>query len=133
MDFKLYQMDVKSIFLNGTIKEEVYVEQPLDFEDYEFLDYVFKLNKALCDLKQAPRVWFERLNKFLIDNEFTWENADTILFLKKQNESSLVVQIYVDDIIFYATKHSLCEEFAKLMQGEFKMSLNEKLNFLFGL
>ena len=91
MDFKLYQMDVKSAFLNGTIKEEVYVEQPPGFEDYKFFDHVFKLNKALYGLKQAPRAWYERLSKFLIENGFKRENVDTILFLKKEDESLLVV------------------------------------------
>ena len=84
-------MNVKSAFLNGPIKEEVYVEQPSSFEDYEFLNHVFKLNKALYELKQAPRAWYQRLSKFLIENEFTQENVDTILFLKKQDESLLVV------------------------------------------
>ena len=70
MDCKLYQIDVKSVFLNGIIKEEVYIEQPPGFEDYEFLNHVFKLNKAFYGLKQAPRAWYERLSKFLIENEF---------------------------------------------------------------
>ena len=70
MDFKLYQMDVKSVFLNSIIKEEVYVEQPLGFEEPKFFYHVFKLNKALYDLKQAPRAWYERLSKFLIKNSF---------------------------------------------------------------
>ena len=120
MNFKLYQMDVKSAFLNGTIKEEVYVEQPPDFEDYKFPNHVFKLNKAIYDLKQDLRALYERLSKFLINNRFTQRNVDTTLFLKKQDESLLVVQIYVDDIIFGATKYSLYEEFAKLMQEEFE-------------
>ena len=66
IDFKLYQMDVKSLFLNSIIKEEVYVKQPPRFEDYDYLNHVFKLNKALYGLKQAPRTWYERLSKFLI-------------------------------------------------------------------
>ena len=69
MDFKSYQMNVKSIFLNSTIKEKVYVEQPPSFEDYEFSNHVFKLNKAFYSLKQAPRAWYERLSKFLMDNK----------------------------------------------------------------
>ena len=117
MDFKLCQIDVKSAFLNSTIKEEVYVEQPSGYEDYEFSNHVFKLNKALYGLKQAPRVWYEKLSKFLIKNSFTWENINTILFFLKNNEDLLVVLIYVDDIIFGAIDHSLYEEFTKLMQG----------------
>ena len=64
--FKLYQMDVKSVFLNGYIKEEVYVEQPPSFEDPRHPNHVFKLKKALYGLKQAPRAWYERLSNFLL-------------------------------------------------------------------
>ena len=89
--FKLYQIDVKSIFLNGTINEKVYVEQSSRFESYEFPNHVFKLNKALYDLKQALRVWYERLSKFLIDNEFKCEKVYTTLILKKKDENLLIV------------------------------------------
>ena len=92
-------MDVKSI-----IKEEVYVEQPSGFEDHQFSNYVYKLNKALYGLKQAPRAWYERLSKILIKNIFKRGNVDTTLFLNKENKILLVVQVYVDDIIFGATK-----------------------------
>ena len=68
--FKLYQMDVKNAFLNSFITEEIYVEQPSDFEDPKFFNYVFKLTKALYGLKQAPRAWYERLSKFLIEKGF---------------------------------------------------------------
>ena len=70
MGFKLYQMDVKSAFLNGDLKEEVFVKQPPGFEDAELPDHGFKLNKALYGLKQAPRAWYERLSKFLLKNGF---------------------------------------------------------------
>ena len=94
---------------------------------------MYKLNKALYGLKQAPRAWYERPSKFLMDNKFEREKVDTIQFLKKKDESILVVQIYVDDVIFGDTIHSLCEEFTKLMQGEFEMSMMEELNFFLGL
>jgi hypothetical protein len=68
--FKLYQMDVKSAFLNGPIKEEVYIEQPPSFEDSEYPNHVYKLSKALYGLKQAPRAWYECLQDFLITNGF---------------------------------------------------------------
>ena len=71
MNFKLYQMDVKSAFLNGLIQEEVYVEQPPRFEDSQKLDHVYRLKKALYGLKQAPRAWYERLSKFLLEKNFT--------------------------------------------------------------
>ena len=87
----------------------------MGFESYKFSNHVFKLNKALYGLKQDPRAWYERLSKFLMDNEFKCEKVDTTLFLKKKDKHLLIVQIYVDDIIFGGIIHSLCEEFAKLM------------------
>jgi hypothetical protein len=80
--FKLYQMDVKSAFLNGPIKEEVYVEQPPGFEDNEYPSQVYKLSKALYGLKQAPRAWYECVRDFLITNGFKAEKAGHTLFTK---------------------------------------------------
>ena len=77
MDFKFYQIDVKSIFLNGFIKEEVYVEQPLGFESYNFHNHVFKLSEALYELKQAPRAWYERLNNFLLEKGVTTQFGES--------------------------------------------------------
>jgi hypothetical protein len=82
LGFKLYQMDVKSAFLNGPIKEEVYNEQPPDFEDSEYPNYVYKLSKALYGLKQAPRAWYECLRDFLITNGFKVRKADPHSLLK---------------------------------------------------
>ena len=133
MNFKLYQMDVKSTFLNGFIEEEVYVEQPPGFENFEFPNHVFKLSKALYGLKQAPRAWYERLSNFLLEKGFSKGKVDTTLFIKKTKNDLLIVQIYVDDIIFGATNHYLCEEFSKLMQGEFEMSMMSELKFFLRL
>ena len=126
-------MDVKSAFLNGFIEEEVYVEQPLGFENFDAPNHVFKLSKALYGLKQAPRAWYERLSNFLLEKEFSEGKVGTTLFIKKSNHDLLIVQIYIDDIIFSATNHSLCEEFSKLMQGGFEMSLMGELKFFLGL
>ena len=126
-------MDVKSVFLNGTIKEQVHVEQPLGFENHQFSNHAYKLNKTLYGLKQAPRAWYERLSKFLIENDFKRENVDTTLFLKKENESLLAVQVYVDDIIFGSIRQSLCKKFTNLMQEKFVMSMMEKLTYFLGL
>jgi len=81
--FKLFQMDVKSAFLNGFINEEVYVKQPPGFENPSCPDYVFKLSKALYGLKQAPKAWYERLSSFLLLNNFQRGKIDTTLFIKK--------------------------------------------------
>ena len=104
-------MDVKSAFLNSYIMEEVYVKQPLGFENEKLSSHVYKLSKILYRLKQAPRVWYDRLKIFLLDNGFLMEKVVTTLIVKYKNQDILVVQIYVDDIIFSSTNESLCKEF----------------------
>ena len=126
-------MDVKSTFLNGYLKEEVYVMQPPGFESKEFPNYVFKLDKALYGLKQAPRAWYERLSNFLLENGFRRGKVNNTLFLKSKGEHLLIIQVYVDDIIFGATHNDLCNEFSKMMRSEFEMSMMGELNFFLGL
>ena len=126
-------MDVKSVFLNGIINEEEYVEKPPSFESFKFLNHVFRLKKALYGLKQAPRAWYVRLKKFLLENDFSKGKVDTTLFIKTKDKDMILVQIYVDDIIFGATKSTLCEDFAKVMHKEFEMSMMGELNFFLGL
>ena len=133
MNFKLYQIDVKSAFLNGHINEEVYVEQPPGFENEKYPEKVYKLKRALYGLKQAPRAWYERLRNFLEQSGFSIGRVDSTLFIKNLNSDILIVQIYVDDIIFGSTNDSLCKEFAKAMQEEFEMSLMGELNYFLGL
>jgi hypothetical protein len=113
--FKLYQMDMKSAFLNGPIKEEVHVEQPFGFEDSEYPSHVYKLSKALYGLKQAPRAWYECLRDFLLTNGFKVGKANTTLFTKTISKDLFICQIYVDDIIFGSTNKSSCEEFSRIM------------------
>ena len=100
-------MDVKSAFLNGIIEEKEYVEQPPGFVDHTHLNFIFKLNKALYGLKQTPRAWYERLSSFLLSNDFIKGKVDTTLFTKHVGSDILIVQIYVDDIIFGSTKITL--------------------------
>jgi hypothetical protein len=128
-DFKLYQMDVKSAFLNGPIKEEVYVEQPPGFGDKEYLNHVYKLHKTLYGLKQAPRAWYECLRNFFIDNGFRIGKADSTLFTRKVDKYLFVCQIYVDDIIFGSTNKSFCDKFSKIMTDRFEMPLLGELEF----
>ena len=132
-DFKVYQMDVKSAFLNGILEEEVYVKQPPGFEDAIHPEHVYKLHKALYGLKQAPRAWYERLSKFLLENDFKMGTADKTLFTKQEKDDILLVQIYVDDIIFGSTNDALCKEFSDKMSKEFEMSMMGELNFFLGL
>ena len=130
--FRLYQMDVKSAFLNGPIKEEVYVEQPPGFEDERYPDHVCKLSKALYGLKQAPRAWYECLRDFLIANAFKVGKADPTLFTKTCDGDLFVCQIYVDDIIFGSTNQKSCEEFSRVMTQKFEMSMMGELNYFLG-
>ncbi|GJX25626.1 retrovirus-related pol polyprotein from transposon TNT 1-94 [Tanacetum coccineum] len=133
LDFKLFQMDVKSAFLNGFINEEVYVAQPLGFIDFEKPNHVYKLKKALYGLKQAPKAWYDRLKAFLIKHEYKIGMVDNTLFTKKKSSNLIIVQIYVDDIIFGSTCQDMCDEFAKIMHDEFEMSMMGELNFFLGL
>ncbi|WVZ58348.1 hypothetical protein U9M48_008627 [Paspalum notatum var. saurae] len=130
-DMKLYQMDVKSAFLNGYINELVYVEQPPGFEDPNNPNHVYRLSKALYGLKQAPRAWYERLRDFLIEKGFKIGRVDTTLFTKMDNDL-FVCQVYVDDIIFGSTNEELCKEFGNMMAKEFEMSMIGELTFFLG-
>ncbi|GJV15879.1 putative ribonuclease H-like domain-containing protein [Tanacetum coccineum] len=121
-DFVVYQMDVKSAFLYGKIEEEVYVCQPPGFEDPDFPDRVYKVEKALYGLHQAPRAWYETLSTYLLDNGFQRGKIDKTLFIRRDKGDILLVQVYVDDIIFGSTKKSLCTEFEEMMHKKFQMS-----------
>nr|GEY69306.1 putative ribonuclease H-like domain-containing protein [Tanacetum cinerariifolium] len=133
MGFPVYQMNVKSTFLYGTIKEEVYICQPPGFEDPEHPGKVYKVVKALYGLHQAPRGWYETLATYLLENVFQRGTIDQTLFIKKQQKDILLVQIYVDDIIFGATNKALCQSFEKLMKDKFQMSSMGELTFFLGL
>ncbi|GJS77148.1 putative ribonuclease H-like domain-containing protein [Tanacetum coccineum] len=132
-DFVVYQMDVKSAFLYGNIEEEVYVCQIPGFEDPDFPDRVYKVEKALYGLHQAPKAWYETLSTYLLDNGLQREKIDKILFIIKDKGDILLVQVYVDDIIFGSTKRSLCTEFEKMMHKKFQMSSMGELTFFLGL
>jgi hypothetical protein len=130
--FRLFQMDVKSAFLNGPIKEEVFMEQPPSFEDDRYPDHVYKLSKALYGLKQAPRACYECLRDFLISNAFKVRKVDPTLFTKTCNGDLFVCKIYVDDIIFGSTNQKSCEEFSRMMMQKFKMSMMGELTYFLG-
>ena len=126
-------MDVKSAFLNGELEEEVYVEQPPGFEDSEFSEFVYFLFKAHYGLKQAPRTWYDTLSEFLLKNGFTRGIIDKTLFFKMHKNDMILVQVYVDDIIFGSTNDQLCSRFAKLMQSKYEMSMMGELTYFLGL
>ncbi|GJW06480.1 putative ribonuclease H-like domain-containing protein, partial [Tanacetum coccineum] len=133
MGFLVYQMDVKSAFLYGTIEAEFYITQPPGFKDPDHPDKVYKVVKALYGLHQAPRAWYETLANYLLGNGFKRGKIDQTLFIKKQKGDILLVQVYVDDIIFGSTNKELCTGFEKLMKDKFQMSSMGELTFFLGL
>ncbi|GJV59095.1 retrovirus-related pol polyprotein from transposon TNT 1-94 [Tanacetum coccineum] len=129
----IFQMDVKTAFLNGELKEEVYVSQPEGFIEQDNPSHVYKLKKALYGLKQAPRAWYDMLSSFLISQHFSKGVVDLTLFTRKAGNDLLLVQIYVDIIIFASTNTAMCNEFANLMTTKFKMSMIGQMSFFLGL
>ena len=126
-------MDVKSAFLNGFIEEEVYVKQPSSFDRLKYPYRVYKLQKALYGLKQVPRAWYNRLKSFLLKHGYVMGPLDKTLFTFRHGNDFLLIQIYVDDIIFSVSSHTLVAKFAETMSREFEMSMMGELNFFIGL
>nr|GEU99672.1 putative ribonuclease H-like domain-containing protein [Tanacetum cinerariifolium] len=133
MGFTVYQMDVKSAFLYGTIDEEVYVMQPPGFQDPEFPPRVYKVEKVMYGLHRAPRAWYGTLSKYLLTNGFQRGTIDQTLFIRMHRGDFILVQVYVDDIIFGSSNPQLCREFEALMHVKFQMSAMGELNFFLGL
>nr|GEZ95727.1 retrovirus-related Pol polyprotein from transposon TNT 1-94 [Tanacetum cinerariifolium] len=123
MHFMVYQMDVKSAFLYEEIEKEVYVTQPKGFKDPHNPKHVYRVVKALYGLHQAPRAWYARLSTFLLKHHYKRGTIDKTLFLKKDSRYIILVQVYVDDIIFSSTNKAWCDEFEVMMKGEFEMSV----------
>ncbi|GJV30528.1 retrovirus-related pol polyprotein from transposon TNT 1-94 [Tanacetum coccineum] len=129
----VYQMDVKTAFLNGELKEEVYVSQPEGFVDPDLPNHVHHLKKALYGLKQAPKAWYDTLSKFLLAQGFYKGVVDPTLFIRKTGKHTLHVQIYVDDIIFASTDPRDCDHFSNKMSSKFQMSMMGQISFFLGL
>nr|GEU79416.1 putative ribonuclease H-like domain-containing protein [Tanacetum cinerariifolium] len=133
MGFIVYQMDVKSAFLYETIDDEVYVIQPPGFVDPKFPNKVNKVVKALYGLHQALRAWYATLSTFIERNRYRRGATDKTLFINQDKKDVMLVQVYVDDIIFGLTKKSWCDEFEELMKNRFQMSSMGELTFFLGL
>ncbi|GJV16922.1 retrovirus-related pol polyprotein from transposon TNT 1-94 [Tanacetum coccineum] len=116
MNMVIYQMDVKTAFPNGNMREEVYVSHPDRFVDKDQPNHVYKLKKVLYGLKQAPRAWYDMLSSFKISQDFSKGSVDPTLFISRDGKELLLVQIYVDDIIFAASTPKLCDLFSKIME-----------------
>ncbi|GJY24329.1 retrovirus-related pol polyprotein from transposon TNT 1-94 [Tanacetum coccineum] len=129
----VYQMDVKTAFLNGELKEVVYVSQPEGFIDPDRPYHVYRLKKALYWLKQAPRAWFDTLSMFILAQGFSKGVVDPTLFIQKTGKHTLHVQIYVDDIIFASNDPKDCDRFSTEMSSKFQMSMMGQISFFLGL
>ncbi|GKC31970.1 retrovirus-related pol polyprotein from transposon TNT 1-94 [Tanacetum coccineum] len=123
----------QTAFLNGNIREEVYVSQPDGFVDKDNPNHMYKLKKALYGMKQAPRAWYDMLSSLLISQDFSRGSVDPTVFIRRDGKELLLVQIYVDDIIFAASTPELCDLFSKIMCSKFKMSMMGKISFFLGL
>nr|GEU34955.1 copia protein [Tanacetum cinerariifolium] len=126
-------MDVKTVFSSSNLREEVFCSQPDRFVDTDNPNHVYKLKKALYGLKQAPRAWYDMLSSFLISEDFSKGSVDPTLFICRDSKELLMVQIYVDDIIFAVNAPELCDVFAKIMCSKFKMSMMGKISFFLGI
>ncbi|GJY96133.1 retrovirus-related pol polyprotein from transposon TNT 1-94, partial [Tanacetum coccineum] len=133
MNMVVYQMDVKTTFLNGNLREEVYVSQSNGFVDLDNPNHVYKLKKALYGFKQAPRAWYDMLSLFLISQDFSKGLVNPTLFIHKEGKELLLVQVYVNDFIFAASTPKLCDLYAKIMCSKFNMSMMGKISFFLGL
>nr|GEZ30461.1 copia protein [Tanacetum cinerariifolium]GEZ30480.1 copia protein [Tanacetum cinerariifolium] len=126
-------MDVKTMFLNGNLREEVYVSQLDGFVDPNNPNHVYKLKKALYGLKQALRTWYDMLSLILISQDFSKGSVEPTLFIRRNRNDLLLVLIYVDDIIFAASTPEICDLFAKITCSKFKMAMMGKISFFLGL
>ncbi|KAD4585779.1 hypothetical protein E3N88_23380 [Mikania micrantha] len=133
MNFTMYQIDMKTAFLYGDVKEEIYVSQPPGFIDSDNPQQVFKLDKALYSLHKAPRAWYATLTKHLLSHGYVRGAIDQTLFRKQVNDDIILVQIYVDDIIFGSTNNQLCKDFEQIMRKKFEMSSLGEMIFFLGL
>nr|GEZ90829.1 retrovirus-related Pol polyprotein from transposon TNT 1-94 [Tanacetum cinerariifolium] len=131
--FSVFQMDVKTAFLHGSLKEDVHVCQPKGFIDADHPSHVYKLKKALYGLKQAPKAWYDELSTFLLQNHFFKGTIDSMLFIRRFHDEILVVQVYVDDIVFGSTHPRYIQLFFNLMKSRFGMSMMGEMTFFLGL
>lgn len=132
--WEVYQLDVKSAFLQGELKEEVYLQQPIGFEKKGEEEKVYKLNKALYGLKQAPREWYSRIESYFVRECFERCASEHTLFTKeKEGGKILIVSLYVDDLIYTGNNKSICEEFKMSMMHEFDMSDLGKMSYFLGM
>ncbi|CAL5345664.1 unnamed protein product [Camellia sinensis] len=134
LQWPVYQLDVKSAFLNGDLQEEVYVTQPEGFMIEGKETKVYKLRKALYGLKQAPRAWYSKIDGYFQQNGFLRSENEPTLYVKKEGKNDfIIICLYVDDIIYTSSSSSLVAEFKSRMMHEFEMSDMGLLHYFLGL
>jgi len=131
--WKVYQMDVKSSFLNGVLMEEVYIEQPLGYEKKGQEHKVCSLKKSLYALKQAPRAWYSRIDSYRLENGFEKCEGEPTVYIKEKDGKTLIVVVYVDDVIFTSNDNYLIENFKTVMKEEFEMTDMGLLRYFLGI
>ncbi|KAL0379259.1 UNVERIFIED_CONTAM: Retrovirus-related Pol polyprotein from transposon RE1 [Sesamum radiatum] len=131
--WKIYQMDVKSAFLNGYIDEEIYVEQPQGFVAKGYEEKVLRLKKALYGLKQAPRAWYSRIDNYFMDRGFWRSLSEPTLYVKRQGNDTLIVSLYVDDLIYIGNNEKMIHDFKEDMMKTFEMSDLGLMHFFLGI
>ncbi|KAK4399803.1 Retrovirus-related Pol polyprotein from transposon RE2 [Sesamum angolense] len=131
--WKIYQMDVKSAFLNGYIDEEIYVEQPQGFIAKGSEEKALRLKKALYGLKQAPRAWYSRIDKYFMDRGFRRSLSEPTLYIKSQGNDTLIVSLYVDDLIYTGNNEKMIQDFKEDMMKTFEMSDLGLMHFFLGI
>ncbi|KAK4380842.1 Retrovirus-related Pol polyprotein from transposon RE1 [Sesamum angolense] len=131
--WKIYQMDVKSAFLNGYIDEEIYVEQPQGFIAKGSEEKVLRLKKALYGLKQAPRAWYSRIDQYFMDRGFWKSLSEPTLYIKSQGNDTLIVSLYVDDLIYTGNNEKMIQDFKENMMKTFEMSDLGLMHFFLGI
>eukprot|EP00253_Pinus_taeda_P036216 PITA_36216 len=131
--WKVYQMDVKSAFLNGVLNEEVYIERPLGYEKKGQEHKVCRLKKALYGLKQAPRAWYSRIDFYLLENEFDKCEGEPTVYIKEKDGKILIVVLYIDDVIFTGNDDYLIKNFKSVMKEEFEMTDMGLLRYFLGI
>jgi hypothetical protein len=132
MKWKLHQKDVKTNFLNGVIKEEVYIEKPQGFEVEDRKSHVCRLKKALYGLKQAPRAWYGRIDSFLTSLGFTKSKANSNLYFKIMDNEPIILLLYVDDL-FLTGEEKLIAEYKQRLVTEFEMKDLGLMHYFLGL
>jgi len=131
--WKVYQMDVKSMFLNGVLKEEVYVAQLLGYKVEGQEDKVYRSRKSLYGLKQAPHASYNMIDAYLLDNGFEKCCGEPTLYIKESDGKILIVVLYVDDLTFIGTDNFLIVDFKKVMKNEFEMIDLGLLRYFLGI